>query len=201
MATIQGNKLMIEALKRQGVTTIFDLPGDPVGSILAAGRSEGMQTYSMRHEQAAAMAAQAYSYVSQKLGVSIVASGPAMTNAITGLTTAWANCWPMLLIAGNSEARMRGLGDFQETPQVESAAPFCKWSIAIDNPARIPWFVSTAFRKARSSHATRRSGRSRRSWRSSRSTTRSAWRTTRRTACSPRSSRATWRAACATRTR
>src|SRR5690554_5869026 len=100
-----------------------------------------MTTYSFRHEQAITMAAQAYSHVSKKIGVGVVASGPAMTNAITGLTTAWANGWPLLLIGGASEQAKRGLGDFQETPQVEAAAPFCKWSVAMDNPARIPWFV------------------------------------------------------------
>jgi 2-hydroxyacyl-CoA lyase 1 len=148
MATTSGGRILIEALKRQDVSTIFDLPGDPVGSILAAGREAGIRTYSFRHEQASAMAAQAYSYVTRSMGVSIVASGPAMTNAVTGLTTAWANCWPMLLVGGASELRRKGLGDFQETPQVEAAAPFCKWSVAIDNPRRIPYFVETAFKTA-----------------------------------------------------
>jgi 2-hydroxyacyl-CoA lyase 1 len=148
MSTFTGASLMAEALRRNGVEALFDIPGDPIGGILSAGRDIGMQTYSFRHEQASAMAAQAYGYVARRIGVSVVASGPAMTNAITGLATAWANCWPMLLVGGASEAGRRGLGDFQEMPQVEAAAPFCKWSVAIDNPRRIPWFVSTAIRKA-----------------------------------------------------
>src|SRR5215207_274369 len=148
MATINGAGLMAEALQRNGVDTLFDIPGDPVGGILAAGRGVGMRTYSFRHEQAAAMAAQAYGYVARRIGVSVVASGPAMTNAVTSLATAWANRWPLLLIGGASEAGRRGLGDFQEMQQVAAAAPFCKWSVAIDTPRRIPWFVSTAIRTA-----------------------------------------------------
>jgi 2-hydroxyacyl-CoA lyase 1 len=148
MATTSGGRLMIEALRQHGIEALFDIPGDPIGGVLAAGRAAGMRTYSFRHEQAAAMAAQAYGYVGRRLGVSVVASGPAMTNAVTGLATAWANCWPMLLIGGASETARRGLGDFQEMPQVAAAAPFCKWAVTIDHVRRIPWFVSTAVRKA-----------------------------------------------------
>ena len=56
MATRNGSSLMAEALKRNGVDTLFDIPGDPIGGVLAAGRAVGMQTFSFRHEQAAAMA-------------------------------------------------------------------------------------------------------------------------------------------------
>lgn len=148
MAQLTGGAVLIEALRRNGVDTIFDIPGDPMGSVTAAGHEAGMQMYSFRHEQAVTMAAQAYTFVSRRLGVGLVASGPAMTNAITGLTTAWANCWPTLLVGGTAERSLRGLGDFQETPQVEAAAPFCKWSVAIDDPRRIPWFVNSAIRRA-----------------------------------------------------
>ena len=150
MATTSGSRVMAEALRRNGVEAIFDIPGDPVGGVLAAARAQGIQTYSFRHEQASAMAAQAYGYVTRKIGVSVVASGPAMTNAVTSLATAWANTWPMLLIGGASEAGRRGLGDFQEMDQVAAAAPFCKWSVAIDSARRIPWYVSTAIRRAMS---------------------------------------------------
>ncbi len=150
MAEIQGGAIVAQALKNEGVDTIFNLPGDPMGTILGACRREEMRILTFRHEQAAAMAAQAYSYVSRRIGVSVVASGPAMTNAITGLDTAWANCWPMLLIGGNGELRRRGQGDFQETPQVAAAAPFCKLSVSVDDPRRIPYYINTAVRMAMS---------------------------------------------------
>lgn len=148
MAEIPGGAIVAQALKSEGVDTLFNLPGDPMGTILAACRQEEMRIITFRHEQAAAMAAQAWSYVTRRIGVSVVASGPAMTNAITGLDTAWANCWPMLLIGGNGELRRRGQGDFQETPQVAAAAPFCKLSASVDDPRRIPYYINTAVRTA-----------------------------------------------------
>lgn len=108
-----------------------------------------MHNYSMfRHEQAIAMAAQAWSYITRRIGVAVAASGPAMTNATTALHTAGANGWPFLLIVGNGELRRRGRGDFQETPQAEAAAPFCKLSVAVDDPRRIPYYVNAAVRTA-----------------------------------------------------
>lgn len=148
MARISGGAIVARALKNEGVDTIFNLPGDPMGTIYPACRQEAMQIYTFRHEQATAMAAQAWSYATRRLGVAVVASGPAMTNAITGLQTAWANCWPMLLIGGNGELRRRGQGDFQETPQVAAAAPFCKLSASVDDPHRIPYYINAATRIA-----------------------------------------------------
>lgn len=148
MARVRGADILVKALKNEGVEVVFDLPGDPIGSISTGLRREGIRTLSFRHEQATAMAAQAYGYALRTIGVAVVPSGPAMTNAITGLLTASANCWPMLLIGGSIESRRRFRGDFQETPQVEAAAPFCKWSVAVEDPRRIPYFVNMAIRKA-----------------------------------------------------
>jgi 2-hydroxyacyl-CoA lyase 1 len=147
MALINGGEILTRALKTEGVSTVFNLPGDPMGPINTAMKQGGMKIYSFRHEQATAMAAQAYGYANRTIGVGVVASGPAMTNAITGLETARSNCWPMLLIGGNGEQGRRHRGDFQEAPQVEAAEPFCKWSVAIDNPRQIPYYVHEAVRR------------------------------------------------------
>ena len=71
-----------------------------------------------------------------------------MVNAVPSLYTASAQGWPVLLMAGNGQTDRRGLGDFQEAPQVEAATPFTKWSVAIDSPERIPYYVNAAFRRA-----------------------------------------------------
>jgi len=147
MADVTGADILIQQLKNEGVDTVFNLPGDPMGSINSAFRREGVNVFGFRHEQATAMAAQAYSYATGRPGVAVVPSGPGMTNAITGLTTAWANCWPLLLIGGNVEAGKRHRGDFQETPQVETAAPLCKWSVAVEDPRDVPYFVNSAIRR------------------------------------------------------
>ena len=148
MAGIDGAGLLVRSLRAHGVDSLFSVPGDPLGPFLDEAVRAGIENYTIRHEQAIAMAAQAYSYVRRDLGVGAVTSGPAMTNAITGLATAWANCWPMLLLGGSSELGKRGLGDFQELPQVESAAPYCRWAVSVDEPRRIPWFVSEAVKRA-----------------------------------------------------
>ena len=147
MAQLKGGEILIKQLKNEGIDLVFNLPGDPMGTINGAAKNEGLSVYSFRHEQATAMAAQAYNYITKKPGVALVPSGPGMTNAITGLATAWANCWPMLLIGGAVESSRKHRGDFQETPQMETAAPVCKWSVAIDDPRQVPYYVNAAIRK------------------------------------------------------
>src|SRR5574340_444668 len=120
MAQLNGADILCSALQSEGVDLLFDLPGDPLGPLLGACHRAGIRRYStFRHEQAAAMAAQAWSYITRRIGVAMVASGPGMTNAITALETARANGWPLLLVGGSSELQRRGRGEFQEAPQVE----------------------------------------------------------------------------------
>ena len=72
----KGGEILIKQLKNEGVDTVFNLPGDPMGTINGAAKNEGLSIYSFRHEQATAMAAQAYNYVTKKPGVALVPSGP-----------------------------------------------------------------------------------------------------------------------------
>lgn len=151
MSQVTGADILCKSLKAEGVDLLFDLPGDPMGPILMSCYQQGIARYSIfRHEQAAAMAAQAWSYITRRIGVALVASGPGMTNAITALETARTNCWPTLLIGGSSELRRRGRGDFQEAPQVEAAAPFCKLSVGATDPRSIPFLVQSAVHTAMS---------------------------------------------------
>ncbi len=150
MAEVTGAQLTIEALKREGIDTVYVLPGDPVGNIVNNAAAMGLRVISVRHEQVGTMAAQAQSYFTRTCGVFIAASGPAHTNTITGMANAWANCWPVLVIAGSSENRRRNMGDFQEAPQVESSAPFCKWAYMVESTSRIPISINTAVRYAMS---------------------------------------------------
>ncbi len=147
MAAIRGAEILTKQLKTEGVEVVFNLPGDPMGEINKSLREQGVRLVNFRHEQATALAAQAYGYVTKRPGIAMVPSGPAMTNAITGLETARSNCWPLLLIGGNAELGRRHRGDFQEAPQVEAAAPFCKWSVGIEDPRQIPYYVHTAIHK------------------------------------------------------
>ncbi|MGH2587551.1 MAG: thiamine pyrophosphate-binding protein, partial [Dehalococcoidia bacterium] len=128
MAEIDGATIIAKSLKQQGVEYVFGIVGIPVTTIAGACQKEGMTYIGVRHEQAAAYAAQAISYMTGKMGVALVVSGPGMTNALTAFGNAWANCWPMLLIGGASDLSQRGMGAFQECPQVEIARPIAKWA-------------------------------------------------------------------------
>jgi len=150
MALTNGGSILVKALRNEGVDTVFNLPGDPMALVYAACKEEDVRIFTFRHEQAAGLAAQAWSYTTGRIGVATVASGPAMTNAVTALETARSNCWPFLLIGGSGDLRRRGRGDFQEAPQVSAAQPFCKLAIGVDDPHRIPYHVNTAVRTAMS---------------------------------------------------
>ena len=91
MAEISGAQLTVEALKREGVETVYVLPGDPVGDIVNGCAQAGFRMISMRHEQSLAMAAQAQSFLTRKIGVAIAASGVGQTNTLTGIANATVN--------------------------------------------------------------------------------------------------------------
>ena len=125
---------------------MFGIVGVPVIPVAFAAQQVGIKYYGMRHEQSAAYAAQAVSYLTGRPGACLVVSGPGMTNAISGLANAWSNCWPMVLLGGSSDLRQRGMGAFQEAPQVEAARPFVKYAAKIDRVERIPYFIEQAVR-------------------------------------------------------
>src|SRR5919108_1829839 len=148
MAEIDGARLVARCLKQQGVDELFGVVGVPVTGIAAAAPSEGIRYIGTRHEQAAGYAAQAISYLKGRVGACIVVSGPGMTNAISALGNAWANCWPMLLIGGSSNQALNHMGDFQAAPQVELARPFTKGVGQAERIELIPRYIATAVRHA-----------------------------------------------------
>ena len=95
----------------------------------------------------AAFAAQAVSYIKGRISAALVVSGPGMTNAISALGNAEANCWPMILLGGASNLALANRGDFQVAPQVEAARPFVKYSAQCNDPRTIPIFIATAVRR------------------------------------------------------
>ena len=148
MAEIDGARLVARCLKQQGIDELFGVVGIPVTGIAAAAASEGIRYIGTRHEQAAGYAAQAISYLKGRVGACLVVSGPGMTNAISALGNAWANCWPMLLIGGSSNQALNHMGDFQAAPQVDLAKPFCKWVGQAERIDLIPRYIATAVRHA-----------------------------------------------------
>src|SRR3972149_721881 len=125
---------------------MFGIVGVPVVPVAFTCMQEGIKYIGMRHEQSASYAAQAVSYLTGRPGACLVVSGPGMTNAISGLANAWSNCWPMLLLGGSSDLRQRGMGAFQEAPQVEAARPFVKYAAQVESVDRIPYYIEQAVR-------------------------------------------------------
>ncbi|MCH2172855.1 thiamine pyrophosphate-dependent enzyme [Myxococcota bacterium] len=146
MADINGATLIARSLKQQGVEFMFGVVGFPVFSIASAAQSEGITYLGMRNEQSASYAAAAVGYLTGRPGACLVVSGPGMIHAMAGLSNAWANCWPMILIGGASDSYQEGMGAFQEAPQVESARLYTKWTARPDAAGRIPTYIEQAVR-------------------------------------------------------
>jgi len=146
MGKVTGAMLMAQNLKKQGVDYMFGIVGFPVQPIAAAAQEVGIKYIGMRNEQAASYAAQAVGYMTGRPGACLTVSGPGVIHAFAGLANAKENCWPMILIGGASPVYQNGMGAFQEERQVELAAPYCKYAHAVEDPARIPYYVEQAVR-------------------------------------------------------
>ncbi len=147
---VRGNTLFGRALKRQGVDTMFYIMGGPMNDALLAAMGDGVRGIDVRHEQAAAMAAQAYARVRSRPGVCLGASGPGTINLTTGLANALIDCAPVVAFGGASPVNAYGTGSFQEIDQVAIMKPVTKWAERVYDAARIPEYVDLAFRQAMS---------------------------------------------------
>ena len=153
---ITGSEVMMRALKAEGVTTIFGYPGGaimPVYDMLydyTRGEKKAFEHILVRHEQAAAHAAEGYARVSGKVGVALVTSGPGATNTLTGVADAMMDSTPIVVIAGQVPISSLGTDAFQEVDLVGVSQPISKWSYQIRRAEDIAWAVSRAFFIAKS---------------------------------------------------
>ena len=150
MALVTGNTLFARALARQGVDTMFYIMGGPINDALLAAMAEGVRGIDVRHEQAAAMMAQAYARVRFRPGVCLGASGPGTMNLVTGLANALIDCAPVVAFGGASPMSTFGTGAFQEIDQLAVMRPVTKHADRVLDTARIPEYVDMAFRMAMS---------------------------------------------------
>jgi acetolactate synthase-1/2/3 large subunit len=153
---ITGAEALMRALKNEGVTTIFGYPGGAIMPVFDAlydytrGEKKAFQHILVRHEQAAAHAAEGYARVSGKVGVCLVTSGPGATNTLTGVADAMMDSTPLVVIAGQVGVGALGTDAFQEVDLVGLSQPISKWSYQIRRPEDIAWAVSRAFYIAKS---------------------------------------------------
>ena len=115
MTEMSGSEALIEALRREGVTGIFGLPGGANLPIYDALYDSEVRHILARHEQCAAHMADGYARVSRKPGVCFATSGPGATNLVTGIATAFADSSPLIAVTGQVPKDMIGRDAFQET--------------------------------------------------------------------------------------
>ncbi|MCY3877140.1 MAG: oxalyl-CoA decarboxylase [Rhodobacteraceae bacterium] len=127
-AITDGFHLVIEALKLNGIKTIYCVPGIPITDLGRLAQAEGMRVISFRHEQHAGHAAAITGYLTQRPGICLTVSAPGFLNGLTALANATTNCFPMILISGSSEREIVDLqqGDYEEMDQLAIAKPLCK---------------------------------------------------------------------------
>ncbi|HZO80287.1 MAG TPA: thiamine pyrophosphate-binding protein [Candidatus Binataceae bacterium] len=148
MAIIKGEQVIARCFRNESVDTIFFMMGGPTSGTAGACLDLGMRGIYVRHEQAAAMAAHAYARLTGKPGICITPSGPGTANALTGLANAWADAAPIIAIGGSAPMRATTLDAFQEMDQVAIMKPVVKAAYRVDLAARIPEYISIAFREA-----------------------------------------------------
>ena len=148
MAEITGADVTARALHRLGVDTIFYIIGGPITPIAEAAERLGIRMIDVRHEQAASMAAHAYSRLMQRPGVCLTPSGPATANAMPGVMNALADASPVIAIGGSTALYQRGMGGFQEMDQVAMMAPACKLAIQATIAGRIGEQLGMLYRRA-----------------------------------------------------
>ncbi|HEX9241788.1 MAG TPA: thiamine pyrophosphate-dependent enzyme [Anaeromyxobacter sp.] len=149
MDPLPGGRLVARLLRKEGVGTVFTLSGLHVAPIYAGCVDEGVRVVDLRHEQAAAHAADAWARLTRGAGVAIVTAGPGVTDAVTGVANAWAAQSPLVLLGGAAPTFNLGRGSLQEMPQVPLFQGITKWADRVPSPDLVPSFLAKAFRVAR----------------------------------------------------
>ena len=145
-----GFHLVIDALKLNGITTLYGVPGIPITDFGRLAQAEGMRVISFRHEQNAGHAAAIAGFLTKRPGVCLTVSAPGFLNGLTALANATTNCFPMILLSGSSEREIVDLqqGDYEEMDQLAIARPLCKAAFRVLHAADIGIGVARAIRAA-----------------------------------------------------
>src|ERR1700692_2144192 len=145
-----GFHLVIDALKLNGIKTIYGVPGIPITDFGRMAQGAGIRVISFRHEQNAGYAAAIAGYLTKQPGICLTVSAPGFLNGLTALAHATTNCFPMILISGSSEREVVDLqqGDYEEMDQLAIAKPLCKAAYRILHSQDIGIGIARAIRAA-----------------------------------------------------
>ena len=145
-----GFQLVIDALKLNGIDTIYGLPGIPITDLTRRAQADGLRVLSFRHEQSAGYAASIAGFLTQKPGICLTVSAPGFLNGLNALAHATTNCFPMILISGSSEREIVDLqqGDYEELDQLAIAKPVAKAAYRVLHAEDIGVGIARAIRAA-----------------------------------------------------
>lgn len=145
MAKMSGSQMVVKSLEAESVHTIFGLPGGTVIHLYDALYDSKINHILVRHEQAAAHAADGYARASGKTGVCLATSGPGAVNLVTGIATAQSDSIPMVAITGQVPTYSIGLDAFQEADMTGITLPIAKHSIQVRSVEQIAHAIKKAF--------------------------------------------------------
>jgi len=145
-----GFHLLIDALKLNGLNTIYGVPGIPITDFGRMAQASGIRVLSFRHEQNAGYAAAIAGFLTKKPGLCLTVSAPGFLNGLTALAHATTNCFPMILMSGSSEREIVDLqqGDYEEMDQLAIAKPLCKAAFRVLHAQDIGIALARAIRAA-----------------------------------------------------
>ena len=147
---MKGAQFLVKALEHEGVEVIFGYPGGAIMPVYDALIDSRIRHVLVRHEQAAALAADGYSRASGKVGVCMATSGPGATNLVTGIANAYMDSIPMVAITGQVPSNLMGTDAFQEVDIFGITLPVVKHSFIVNSSKDLARIVHEAFRIARS---------------------------------------------------
>src|SRR5688572_27125603 len=147
-----GGDLALAALRAYGVTEMFTLSGGHVFPLYDAAHKAGFPIYDVRHEQSAVFAAEAVAKLRRRPGLAVLTAGPGVTNGISGLTSAFFNASPVLVLGGRAPAFRWGSGSLQEIDHVPLVTPVTKYAATVTGTEQIPGEVAKALTAALTAH-------------------------------------------------
>ena len=150
--TGHGGQLALEALRAFGVSELFTLSGGHVFPIYDAAHQAGVRIVDVRHEQSAVFAAEAVAKLQRRPGVAVLTAGPGITNGISGLTSAYFNAAPVVVLGGRAPAFRWGSGSLQELDHVPLVAPVTKHAATVSDTDGITAAVTAAATAALTAH-------------------------------------------------
>src|SRR5438067_6306342 len=145
-----GFHLVVDAMKLNGLDTIYGVAGIPVTDLARLAQAEGIRYIGFHHEQSAGNAAAISGYLTQKPGICLTVSAPGFLNGMVALANATTNGFPMIQISGSSDREIIDLqqGDYEELDQLNAAKPYTKAAYRINRPEDVGIGVARALRAA-----------------------------------------------------